>query len=450
MADVKPEKITLEANPFLPSTHEQIEVVSPSSSPEAMTPGGVLLPGGKSLSEAGTRVRLVSKTRVRGVAIYPFGFTWGDLKRISIGLIVACIAIAFLLQVEAIVAPFVVAIFLAALLEPMIVKNELRGASRIRTILSMYLLALMTFVLVVVAIVPRAYSQFTEIAQHSETYYQNFKSRADATLKKNERLLKSIGVKQDSMDALLNERTSPVRAALNRTLAGITELLQGLAGKALWLIIVPIASFFLMLDFPRIRRRCISLFPEDQQAHVDEVSAKIVTVFSDYIRGLAKICTIFGVAACLLFFMLGVQYWLVLGIMAGLFYAVPYVGQLLTATALASVAYSMDTHRVFFLIDLGANSLAYAALCVGSQVLMNNIFDQIVMPRLVGGAVGLHPVISLFAVTAGATAYGIPGMLLAMPIASSIQIMLKEIYPKLKAPVPDTFTHEEGVNAAQT
>lgn len=439
MAEVKPDPQNMEVTPLVPVTHEKLEVVSPLSSPEHMSAGGVLLPNGKSFSASATKSRLVTTIKAHRVAIYPFGFTWGDIKRAIITLIVLYVAYMFLAQVQAIVTPFVVAIFLAALLEPMIAKNEARGIKRGRTILTLCLLAIMVFVLVIVAVVPRAYSQFTDIAEKRETYYQNFKGRADTFLKKNSETLKKIGVKQDSLDSLLNERTSPVRATLNRVLAGVTEFVQGLAGKALWLIIVPIASLFLMLDFPRVRRRCISLFPEDQQAYADVVSSKIVSVFSDYIRGLAKICTIFGIAACLLFGILGLQYWLVLGIIAGLFYAVPYVGQLLTATAVGAVAYTMDTHKIFFFIDMGGNSILYAVTCVGCQVLMNNVFDQVVMPRVVGGAVGLHPVVSLFAVTAGATAFGIPGMLLAMPIASSIQIMLKELYPKLKTPAPETF-----------
>jgi len=70
-----------------------------------------------------------------------------------------------------------------------------------------------------------------------------------------------------------------------------------------------------------------------------------------------------------------------------------------------------------------------------STVVLNQVFDMILTPRILGGAVGLHPVLSIFALMAGGTLYGIPGMVLAVPIAASIQVVLCQFFPKLGEPL---------------
>jgi hypothetical protein len=71
---------------------------------------------------------------------------------------------------------------------------------------------------------------------------------------------------------------------------------------------------------------------------------------------------------------------------------------------------------------------------------VNQVFDQIVTPRVVGGLVGLHPVASLFALTAGAELFGLPGMIFAVPVAASLQVVLITLWPQLAAPLPEAPT----------
>ncbi len=64
---------------------------------------------------------------------------------------------------------------------------------------------------------------------------------------------------------------------------------------------------------------------------------------------------------------------------------------------------------------------------------------------MVGGGVGLHPVMSLFALVLGGTLFSIPGMLLSVPVAASIQVILFRLYPKLTTPTPAPFLRAQGV-----
>jgi predicted PurR-regulated permease PerM len=117
-----------------------------------------------------------------------------------------------------------------------------------------------------------------------------------------------------------------------------------------------------------------------------------------------------------------VQYSILIGLFAGILYAVPYVGA--SSTALLVFLVALATHN--------DNSL-HAAWVPPIAVLINNqAFDLFISPRILGKSVGLHPVLSLFALLAGGQLFGLAGMVLAVPIAASIQEIIFEIYPLLR------------------
>jgi predicted PurR-regulated permease PerM len=250
-------------------------------------------------------------------------------------------------------------------------------------------------------------------------------------------LLDRLNIKQRNLKDLINQNSSPIRKGISDALGSLTVFLGGVASKALWLVIIPIATFFFMRDYPVIRARMIALFPDAYQDRIDSMSREVVDVFSAYIRGLAKICGLYSIIACILFWLLGLQYWLFLGLLAGAFYAVPYVGQLVTALGSGIVAYMMDAHRVLFFIPVETHSARYTVIVVVVAVVVQNVFDQLLYPRLVGGSVGLHPVVSIFSLMAGATLFGVWGMLLAVPVAASLQILMVTFFPKLTQKPPD-------------
>jgi len=145
------------------------------------------------------------------------------------------------------------------------------------------------------------------------------------------------------------------------------------------------------------------------------------------------ICLLYGVVAFIVFTLFGLRYALVMGIVAGLLYAVPYVGPVTTALMVLAVSLVQHPDRIV---------LALAA--TASTAVLNQVFDMGLTPKLLGGAVGLHPVLSIFALMAGGAAYGIPGMVLAVPVAASVQVVLCELFPRLREPLGKFGTKREA------
>ena len=133
------------------------------------------------------------------------------------------------------------------------------------------------------------------------------------------------------------------------------------------------------------------------------------------------------------------QYALLVGAAAGVLYAVPYLGAFSIAlvTFIVSFAAASGDHQ---------SGLAFGGIALAATLVLNQVFDNVVTPRVVGGGVGLHPVLALFALVIGGELFGLWGMLLSVPIAGSIQVILFRLYPRLTQSTPPTFLRAQGVS----
>jgi predicted PurR-regulated permease PerM len=159
---------------------------------------------------------------------------------------------------------------------------------------------------------------------------------------------------------------------------------------------------------------------------VEVVGKQVGAVFAGYLRGLCIVCTGYAVVNWLVLGLgFRVNYALVLALFSGILYAVPYIGAVATIALGAIVAFATPGHTTGYVLGVAA-----------SLLVTNQVFDQVVTPRVVGGLVGLHPVLSIFALAVGGELFGLIGMILAVPLAASIQVILVELIPALTRPLP--------------
>ena len=192
-----------------------------------------------------------------------------------------------------------------------------------------------------------------------------------------------------------------------------------------------------------MRARFFYFMPDKHRDMASKISKDVGGVFSDYLAGLLKVCVLYAIVTVLLLYGLSLahhalaRYALLVGVAAGILYAVPYVGSLSTAV-------------VTFLVSFAAaapsgHGLVFGLVAVALSLVVNQVFDGVVTPKVVGGGVGLHPVIAVFALVIGAELFGIWGMLLSVPVAGSIQAILFRVFPKLNTPTPPSFLRVQGV-----
>jgi predicted PurR-regulated permease PerM len=354
-------------------------------------------------------------------------------------LVILLVAVALgwlVLRLRDVLIPFGIAFFLASLLDPVVNNLQRRGRSRGWAVGSIFALVFTMIVLVGALSLRYAIPQMKDLAANSKSYSNTVTTRVTSLYESNRDTFKRFGIEKNP----IKDRSGPVATAVEGVLENLKVAVIGIAGQVLWLIIIPLSLFYFLLDYPNIRAKLISFVPVRQRASVDKMSLEIVEIFSAYVRGLAKVCALYAVSASVLFTVFGLRYSLFLGMAAGVLYAVPYVGPAIAMASAGIVAFTMG------------GSIGYASAVVAVFAAMHVAFDYVLTPRVVGGSVGLHPLVNVFALMAGATLFGVWGMLLAVPVAASIQMILLYFFPKLsERPVleSDYFAMEEAAEEGE-
>jgi predicted PurR-regulated permease PerM len=242
----------------------------------------------------------------------------------------------------------------------------------------------------------------------------------------------------DSLATLLRQvvgRDTIVVAGQTIAVADIAREIQGriggllatpgdaahLAGQlgsfALEAILTLIVTFYFLVDGQMLRDRSIGLMPVRHRARTVELLARIHDVLGKWLRGqIALIALVAAVVYIALGPILHLPYAVGIAIVTGVLEIIPLIGPLI-ATAIAGVdAFARGGPQL-------------AAIVVAIYFVLRQVEDQVVMPIVIGRAVHLHPVVTIFAVLVGLSVYGVLGGLLGVPIAAAINVVVRELYP---------------------
>jgi predicted PurR-regulated permease PerM len=340
----------------------------------------------------------------------------------------------------AVAGPFVIAAVLALLLDPLADRLERRGLSRGAAAGVVFGGFLLLFLGLGALIVPRLIDQANQLAKNGPEYIERVRTVTDEYLATHRRIgTLPLPESFDTLSAELSRRASLV---VRRSTGTITGVLLGSIAAVLQTVVTLIVTFYLLLDIDRLRARLFYLVPEKARGPMGLFAEDIGGVFSDYLRGLLIVCSLYGASAVVVLYGLSLvhhgmaRYALLVGVVAGLLYAVPYVGALVTAL-------------VTFLVGFAAGGAGFGGIAAGVIVALNQVFDNVVTPRVVGGGVGLHPVAAVFALTLGGQLFGLWGLLLSVPVAASVQVILFRLFPKLTTPTPRAFLRVQGVREGE-
>jgi predicted PurR-regulated permease PerM len=387
--------------------------------------------------------------------------------------ILIILALVFLYEVRSVLPPFIIAFLIALVLEPLLRQAERRGWSRRRAVVTTFLGFLLVAAAALFYIIPLAVRQATEIASQaaaivravseppSRTSYlvptpvplvtsvisidisQYEADQAASGLSAVARqwardirdLMQGRPPRPNSRLVIPTVLREPLRrqlvqlaAAIPATITRATTYLLSSVSSLLWILVIPLATFYMMMDMPNMGRAVSGWIPPRKRAEVERLAAEVMGVFGGYVRGVVTVAAMNGVATGLLLWALGIPKPLFLGILAGILYPVPYVGALTSVTVACAIA----------LFTYSFTKMVWVLLFM---VLLNQgLFDQVVLPRVVGGSVGLHPLVSIFAMVAAGHLFGVLGIILAVPVAASIARVVTWMYPRM-------FPSQKGVNA---
>jgi predicted PurR-regulated permease PerM len=180
-----------------------------------------------------------------------------------------------------------------------------------------------------------------------------------------------------------------------------------------WLILIPILSFFFLKDVNLFRLSFLRAFPSGRwRARAEAVLADVNTTLAAYTRAQLISCVLIGLVCTFAFYVLGLNYALLLGILAGTLEFIPLIGPLTVGIIATTVA--------------GVSSSPGSALYVAIFLIILRVMqDYVIYPRIVREGIHLHPLVIILSVLAGEQIAGIPGVFLSIPIVAIVTVLYK-------------------------
>ena len=216
-----------------------------------------------------------------------------------------------------------------------------------------------------------------------------------------------------TMTEALQKAPSGVLSSGGDAVATVIGAVMGLAGGVFGLLTILILTFYMLVESDTIFRRFVRLFPVEQRLRVATVSSDISMKVSAWLGGQLLLGAIIGVTATVGLWLIGVPYFFVLGLIAGIGELIPMVGPLLSAIPAIVVALTVSPGL----------ALATAVFFLAQQQFENHLL----VPKLMERQVGVSAVTVIVALLIGGSLLGIVGALLAVPTAAALQVIIDEL-----------------------
>jgi predicted PurR-regulated permease PerM len=199
------------------------------------------------------------------------------------------------------------------------------------------------------------------------------------------------------------------------------------------LLVTIVSSVYLIVDSRRVGRFLLRFVPEERRSTALALTGQMNTMLSRYVQGQLILITVMATFAYIfLHFVFGLHYALIIAIVSGFLEIIPVLGPIL-ATGTAT------------LVGISQNGFGAAIWIIICYTLARWLEDYFITPAIIGQAVELHPLAIIFAVLCGEVMAGGLGMLIAIPVAASINVVLDVLYPALAGESVEPKTTAEAI-----
>jgi predicted PurR-regulated permease PerM len=191
------------------------------------------------------------------------------------------------------------------------------------------------------------------------------------------------------------------------------------------IVLLPIYTYFLLFELERIHRFVQRYMPSGDRARLTRIGSQIGEVLANFFRGRLLVCLAKGVFLTIGLFLAGVDYALLIGLGTGFLTLIPFVGSAVGLVLALLVA--MIEHSV-------VSSLVRVGIVFALGEALEN---YVLLPKILGDSLGLHPIVVLFSLMAGAASMGMFGLIIALPLTATIVILGREFVLPVLAQLAD-------------
>jgi predicted PurR-regulated permease PerM len=324
--------------------------------------------------------------------------------------------------------PLLIALVVVYLLNPVVTALERRGMPRVAGAAVVYLLFLAIVALAISFLMPVVTRQVVAVADDFPQYTRDAQAQI-------ERLGRRFG--QDWQIDLEAGRVqqwltqSGNQQAVTRYVTGLRTFTSSLLHGLVLFILGPIMAFYLLVDLPRLRRGALAMIPPPRRDELRNLFDRMGKAVGGFFRGQLLVALFVGVASSLALYLIHLPFWLLVGIVAGVFNLVPLVGPFIGGGLAVVIA----------LLSGRPLTALWAAIAL---TVVQQIDNHLISPNVMSRTVQLHPVVVMLGLLLGATFGGLFGMLVVVPLIAVAKILFLFLWSRYVS-YGDELMKDEGL-----
>ncbi|MGG1677522.1 AI-2E family transporter [Neobacillus sp. NRS-1170] len=334
---------------------------------------------------------------------YRIGFLLLLLIAIFVFLKISFVWMPIVRMAAIIVLPFVIAGFITYLLHPIVEKLHEKGLHRGLAIILIYVLFFGGIGFALYKGIPVIINQIKDLSESAPVFAEQYRGWVN-------HLQSHTRAWPDGLQTKLNDGIDAFEKKMDSLLTVIVNILMKFLNSALIFMIIPFIAFYMLKDFPLIKRAAWYLTPKNWRKKGTLFLKDVDESLGSYIRGQLLVCIIIGSISALLFWIFHLKYPLLLGLIVGATNVIPYFGPIIGAVPAVIIAATTSVKLVIITL----------VIVFGLQFLEGNILS----PYIVGKSLHMHPLLIMVALTAGGEIGGILGLILAVPILVVLKVAI--------------------------
>ncbi|MGE5652987.1 MAG: AI-2E family transporter [Bacillota bacterium] len=303
--------------------------------------------------------------------------------------------------IVAVVAPLLAAIFIAYLINPSVVSLERRGMSRNWAILSVYTFFTAVITTAGTYLIPTLIRELTKLAATVPLYAQQV-SAWYWSMK---------GNVPDAVNRFVEQNVQRLQMVVSTTAQDLIQAILSALGLAVYLVIIPIMSYYLLRDSAVLWQSFLDIIPRKNRKRVVGLVSDIQETLGCWVRGQVTVCALVGLLTSIGLWLIGLgEFALLLGVLAGVSDFIPYFGPIIGGAP-----------AVLFGLLRGPGMAIKAVIVI---LAVQQIENSVLSPMILGHELGLHPISIMLGLIAGGKLGGLWGMILAVPTMAITKVLL--------------------------
>ncbi|OPH48525.1 AI-2E family transporter [Paenibacillus ferrarius] len=307
---------------------------------------------------------------------------------------------------KAIVTPFFIAVIISYILNPIVNALNKRKVPRTIAVLLIYSVFLSSLTVIIMNMTPIFITQIAELNEHMPQMAMRAQSLVDG-FNQNQLL-------PDSVRSGFNHSLTKLENSISTAISNYMNQIGNTINMLFIAFIVPFVAFYIMKDFQIIEKTALAIVPREHRKKTVKLLIDIDTALGNYIRGQLLVCLIIGVLAYLGYWLIGMEYALLLASVVAIFNIIPYLGPFFGAAPALIMASTISLKMV----------LLVAVVNLLIQILEGNVIS----PQVVGRTLHMHPLFIIFALLVGGEVAGIVGLILAVPFFAVMKVILQHVF----------------------